>query len=93
MEIYPFVFFFFFPKVPHWSLNVEKKTSNKSRLEDSLLGALPTLLHLVKVNWERRKMLQEMDNRDISTRCKGVPLLEETELRQKDRITAKPDES
>lgn len=57
------------------------------------MGALPTLLHLVKVNWERRKMLQEMDNRDISTRCKGVPLLEETELRQKDRITAKPDES
>ena len=57
------------------------------------MGTLPTLLHLVKVNWEQRKMLQEMDNRDISTRSKGVPLLDETELRQKDRITAKPDES
>lgn len=57
------------------------------------MGTLPTVLHLVKVNWERWKMLQEMDNRDMTTRCEGVPLLEETELRKKDSITAKPDES
>lgn len=89
----PLCFFFQKSHTGVWMLRCWEKTLNKSRLEDSLLGTLPTLLHLVKVNWEQRKMLQEMDNRDISTRFKGVPLLDETELRQKDRITAKPDES